>query len=343
MENSQSSTTTIEPPEAATDLPTKPVDRIPSWVLLTRIFIGLGWIRAFAHKIADPQWWSGESIEEFVLAHQDITLGWYTPFLDNAVLPMVSVIALLVVLGQAVAGLTLLTGRLLGIGLTVGMVLNLNFMAAGAANPSAFYLLAQGSLALWLFDQNESLTVKATTKARAVAVVATLLAVASLPFISTIHPNSVTDDPAMMIVFGGGLAALACLHAAQGSLRGTEHSAVSESEQPAVSESGQLPTPDESEQSAALRHHRRPILIPIRMRLTRYLFVVLNQRVNRFVANIGRWRSQLHKSVERKIRPRARIGDVEDHPRVPSHIDRLGPVSGNRNDERPVRSAICMS
>ena len=251
MENPQPSTTTIQPPEAATDLPTKPVDRIPSWVLLTRIFIGLGWIRAFAHKIADPQWWSGESIEEFVLAHQDITLGWYTPFLDNAILPLVSVIAVLVILGQVVAGLTLLTGRLLGIGLTVGMVLNLNFMAAGAANPSAFYLLAQGSLALWLFDQNESLTVKATTKARAVAVVATLLAVASLPFISTIHPNSVTDDPAMMIVFGGGLAALACLHAAQGSLRGTEHSAVSESEQPAVSESGQLPTPDESEQSAA--------------------------------------------------------------------------------------------
>ncbi len=95
-------------------------------------------------------------INDFVTEHQDVALGWYRPFLDNIVLPTAPMIAVIVVLGPLAAGLALTSGRPHGLGIAIGMFLNLSFMAAGAVTPSAFYLLAQGALALWMAEQGPS-------------------------------------------------------------------------------------------------------------------------------------------------------------------------------------------
>ena len=187
-------------------------DALPAWVVLTELFIGLGWLRAVAEKLIDPAWWRGETIERFVAEHANTTLDWYGPFLDRVVLPFTPLIAAVVVLGQLVAGLSLATGRRLGIGLAVGMFLNIHFLAAGAVTPSAFYLLGQGALALWLCEQTAS-----GARARALrisAAVGAFVAGLNTPFISTLHPAEVIEDPAIMLAFAGALTALTCLLAA---------------------------------------------------------------------------------------------------------------------------------
>lgn len=188
------------------------LDGLPSWVVLTELFIGLGWLRAVAEKLIEPAWWRGDVLEQFIADRTDMTLGWYGPFLATVVLPLAPLAAVIVVVGQLVAGVSLVTGRRLTVGLTVGMFLNLHFMAAGAVTPSAFYLLGQGALALWLCERAVS-----RSRARALRVAAGVAAFAvgvNIPFISTLHPAHVIEDPAIMFAFGGALATLTCLLAA---------------------------------------------------------------------------------------------------------------------------------
>ena len=181
----------------------------PAWVVITQLFIGFGWLRAVVEKLIEPQWWTGAHLLDFVTAHQDNTLGWYQPFVDAVVVPAAVAIALIVVITQAGAAVSLLSARRLTAGLAIGIFLNLNFLAAGAVEPSTFYLLAQGSLALWLAEERRStLSVRSLVVAAGSAAV---LGVISLPFISTLHPARVIWDPAIMFAFGGALTALACM------------------------------------------------------------------------------------------------------------------------------------
>ncbi len=195
------------------------VDRltaVPPWALLIQLFIGFGWLRAVAEKVIDPGWWTGSVIDEFVASRADQTLIWYRPFLDRIVEPGTPAIALAVLGLQLIAGVSLVTGRRLGLGLSVGIFLNLHFMASGAVTPSAFYLLAQGALALWLAGERPGIVT--TLRLRFAAMAATFLAALNVPFLSTVHPEHVIEDPAMMFAFGGGLVALTCL------LTSVEHS-----------------------------------------------------------------------------------------------------------------------
>ncbi len=186
---------------------------LPAWVVVTQLFIGLGWLRAVAEKVIDPGWWTGDVITRFVFVHGDTTLAWYQPFVEAVVLPAAPLIALVVVVGQLVAGASLVTGRRIGVGLATGIFLNLHFLAAGAVTPSAFYLLAQGALVLWLAEQ--TLTLVSLKRLQLVAAIAAALVGFNLPFISTVHPAAVIDDPAIMLVLGGALTALGCVLASR--------------------------------------------------------------------------------------------------------------------------------
>lgn len=185
------------------------VGGLPAWVVVTQFFIGLGWLRAVAEKVIDPEWWTGGVITHFVFVHGDTTLAWYQPFVEAVILPAAPLIAPVVVVGQLVAGASLVTGRRMGLGLAAGIFLNLHFLASGAVAPSAFYLLAQGALVLWMAEQ--TLTLVSVKRLQLVAAIAAALVGFNLPFISTLHPAAVIDDPAIMLVFGGVLTALGCV------------------------------------------------------------------------------------------------------------------------------------
>lgn len=181
----------------------------PAWAAVTEVFIGIGWLRAVVAKTIDPEWWTGESLEGTVAAHADLTLAWYQPFIDIAVLPWAALVALLVLIGQWTIATTLLSGRRRGVGLALGTLLNLNFVAAGIVNPSAFYLVAQGALALWLVDGW-----RRRRRSRLLPIVAALgllVAAFNLPFITTVDPAVVVEDPAAMFVTIGALTTLGAL------------------------------------------------------------------------------------------------------------------------------------
>ncbi len=180
----------------------------PAWVFLIQLFIGLGWLRAAAEKLIDPGWWTGDVLVGFVAAQQDSVLQWYAPFLNSVVVPAAPLIAFLVLAAQLLAGLCLVSGRRLSLGLGVGIVMNLSFMAAGAVTPSVFYLLAQGAVLLWMAERNWS--PQMTLRLHDAAVASLFLIGLNVPFISTIDPAEVIEDPALMFVFGGLLSLSAC-------------------------------------------------------------------------------------------------------------------------------------
>ena len=182
---------------------------LPPWVVLVQLFIGLGWLRAFAEKAIDTQWWTGAAIEDFIGSQEGVTLGWYQPFVDSVVLPAAPAVALIVIVAQLLAGLSLTTSHRVGVGLAIGIFLNLHFMSAGAVTPSAFYLLAQGAVGLWMAERSRARA--CTNRLLVVATAAVFVAAANVPFISTLHPHEVIDDPAIMYVLAGSLTALTSL------------------------------------------------------------------------------------------------------------------------------------
>ena len=181
---------------------------LPAWVVVTQLFIGLGWLRAAAEKIVDPAWWRGDGVVRFLADHDGRALTWFEPFLELVVTPRVVVVAAIVVVLQLAAGATLVAGRHAAVGLAVGIGLNLVFLASGAVNPSAFYLLAQGALVLWAVERRRGH--RRETAIVTAAAVALTLAVVSLPDVATLAPAAVVDDPAVMFVLGGTLGAMGC-------------------------------------------------------------------------------------------------------------------------------------
>ncbi len=181
----------------------------PSWVLLIRVFIGLGWLRAVVAKAADPDWWDGTNIFSFAATYGLKSLTWYEPVLDNVITPNVRIIAAVVLLGEIIVALTLLTGHRMALGLSIGIFLNLNFIAGGAVNPSIFYLVAQGCIALWMAERSENKKDQPMVLA-AIAGSALFVGAVSIPDVVSLDPSWVIDDPGVITVFGAVLTALAC-------------------------------------------------------------------------------------------------------------------------------------
>lgn len=183
-------------------------------VLLIGVFVGLGWLRAAVEKMIDPAWWSGEALSGFLDLQTGHALLWYQPFLDNVVEPNLILIGIAVVVGQLFAGASLISGWRLSAGLAVGVFLNLNFVAAGAVSPSGFYLICQTALLLWV--QHERGVRRRSLRLLSTASFA--VALLNLPFISTLDPAGVIEDPAIMLVTLGLLVAVASrmgLHATE--------------------------------------------------------------------------------------------------------------------------------
>lgn len=176
-------------------------DRIrhhPSWVVLIELFIGLGWIRAAVEKVISRDWWSGEIIRTFIDDHADLTLPWYGPILEHIIEPATPAVVVLIVIAQLLAGVSLVTAQRLHQGIFIGMTMNINFVMIGAVDPSIFYLMLQAALALWLFEAR-----KMTDLARSYLVwimrLAGVLFVVSAPFVRTLDPGAVVEDPAVIL------------------------------------------------------------------------------------------------------------------------------------------------
>jgi len=177
--------------------------RRPSWVLLIELFIGFGWLRAAIEKLIDPSWWTGDGIRVFIAEHADLAVDWYAPISTDVWYRFAAPLAVGVAALQLVAAIALVSGRRVGIGLAVGMLLNLHFVMAGAVDPSIFYLVCQGALALHLLERRRDAA--ATELLQWLNVGSVALAAAMIPMVRTLHPADVIADPAIVLATFGGL------------------------------------------------------------------------------------------------------------------------------------------
>lgn len=170
----------------------------PAWALLVELFIGLGWLRAAVSKLFDPAWWDGTTIQEFIAANVDTAVVWYAPVQEQLVPEVLPLVVIMVVIGQLLAALTLLTGRAVATGLTVGMTLNLAFLLGGQVDPSIFYLILQATLCLWLLEHHSSTRVS-IRMLTFFMVAGSVVVLASAPFVRELDPSLVIEDAAAVL------------------------------------------------------------------------------------------------------------------------------------------------
>ena len=176
---------------------------IAALLLPLRLFLATGWLRAGVEKVIDPNWWNGDLLDVFVAEQRPDMLPFFRTFSDAFVAPLTLPTAWLVAEAQVAIGVCLLLNRWPRQALWAGVILNVCFTSAGRVNPSAFYLVMSLVLLIGL-----SRPVNMTIAWRR-AVAWGIPAVVMLPFGRTLAPSEVIDDPALMLSFVCGLAALA--------------------------------------------------------------------------------------------------------------------------------------
>lgn len=191
-----------------------------------RLFIGFGWVRAAAEKLIEPGWYDGSQLTAFLqdqLAWSQEAFPFYGWLMENLFMPQATALGVVVMLGQLVIGLAILTGFATSVALLAGIVLNVNFLLAGVPNPSAFYIVIQlvllfgGAGTVLGADAHlarrarhpvlATLSGRTPASARALrrvygtaAAACLALTLATLPFVSTLDPALIVEDPAMILV-----------------------------------------------------------------------------------------------------------------------------------------------
>lgn len=177
-------------------------------MLLPQLFLAAGWLRAvFAHMF-DGDWWSGAEVRGFVAFETSAAIGIYRPFLNHIVLGLPTITAIIVILIELAAGLLLIANYRPLLGVLLGVFLNVQFMLAGAVNPSVFYLVLALVVVLWRMERSSSLSTSRRI-ARLVGLSAAVTTVSMLPFIASLSPDRAVEDPAIVLIFVSLLFAVA--------------------------------------------------------------------------------------------------------------------------------------
>jgi uncharacterized membrane protein YphA (DoxX/SURF4 family) len=195
-------------------------DHPATWLALlpVRLFLAAGWLRAGIEKVIDPDWWRGDTVRTYLVVHHDAALPFARGAMDSTLRPAAVTVAAVVVVAELACGLALAIGVRLRDALWIGVVLNVAFVATGQVNPSTFYLVMELGLLLALAGGTIGPHRGEAWRPRWYAWAACFAAtVGFAPFIRTLDPKHVIDDPAVTLSFlsllsGIGLA-LASHHA----------------------------------------------------------------------------------------------------------------------------------
>lgn len=120
-----------------------------AYLLPLRLFIGIGWIRAGLEKVTEQAWTDGAALIDFVdeqIGNGEVVFPLYRSFLENVITPNATAVGWLVMIGQLLIGVAILTGTFTNLSLLLGLTMNLNFLLAGRIDPSAFYIIIQSVL-----------------------------------------------------------------------------------------------------------------------------------------------------------------------------------------------------
>lgn len=186
--------TAVAPPEAV---------RAAVVLLPLRLFLAAGWLRAAAEKLIDPEWWSGDALRAFLADQHHEALPFFRPVMTGLIAPLAVQVAIVVAVAQVLIGIAIAVGRPLRLALWAGVVLNVVFVMCGRVNPSAFYLVMEAALLYAISSGHLSHRVSREPGARSFVWIGAWLAFAAAmtPYVRTLEPADVIDDPAMMLVF----------------------------------------------------------------------------------------------------------------------------------------------
>ena len=171
-----------------------------------RFFLGLGWLRAGTEKLINPDWWIGDSLNAFLVQQREVALPFMPWLIDHGFAPFATPIALAVMMSQFAIAVAFLTARMLRPALWAAVTLNCLFVAMGAVSPSIFYLVIEltllAALANGVFGEQHRTYPKAWSIGAKLGA-----AIACLPYIETLHPEEVIDDPAIILATVAAIAA----------------------------------------------------------------------------------------------------------------------------------------
>jgi thiosulfate dehydrogenase (quinone) large subunit len=181
-----------------------------AWLVPTRVFMAIGWLRACAEKLADPHWSNGETLRVFLESQQSmIAFPFYSYLVQQLFITHLKELAFIVLLGQWLVGLGILFGAWTKIALLAGIFMNFNFLLLGRPDPSAFYIVIQWMLLVGRADRVMSLDaflkqkseLGMTSKAYLVlTIVLGLLAALLFPFIQSFAPAQSVKDPVAVLI-----------------------------------------------------------------------------------------------------------------------------------------------
>ncbi len=174
--------------------------KLPSWVLLPQIFLAAGWGRAAVAHALSGDWWRGQEVLDFVATETEHRVGAYGYVLRWIVEPLPTTTAVVVVTGQLLVAVMLALNYRVGVALGIGAFLNIQFILAGAVNPSIFYLVATLGIVVWRLETAASpATIRRLARVTPYAAVA--VAVALTPSVRSLDPETAKEDPALVLIF----------------------------------------------------------------------------------------------------------------------------------------------
>jgi thiosulfate dehydrogenase [quinone] large subunit len=125
-----------------------------SWVwLLLRLYVGYEWLVAGWEKVTNPMWvgaQAGTALQGFFAgaikgatgAHPSVS-SWYAYFITNFAMLHPALISYIVSFGEVAVGAGLILGILTGVAAFFGLVMNFNYLFAGAVSINPLLLLIQ--------------------------------------------------------------------------------------------------------------------------------------------------------------------------------------------------------
>ncbi len=120
-----------------------------AYLLILRLFMGVGWIRTCVEKLPEAGWWDGTALSIFLqgqISTGKVVFPFYHDLITNLFIPNAQVLGLITMFGEGLIGLAILTGTFTNFALLNAVFMNLNFIMAGAIDPSAFYLIIESVL-----------------------------------------------------------------------------------------------------------------------------------------------------------------------------------------------------
>ncbi len=207
-----------------------------AYLLPLRLFIGIGWLRAGLEKLFEPGWLDGTALASFLgdqLNAGQVFFPFYRGWIENSFIPGANGLSWIIIAGQLLVGMAILSGTLTNFALLWGLFMNINFILAGQVSPSAFYVVIQTILFLGdaglVFGLDHFLRHKIPLRLlvaraessvswkwieRPVYLILSLLSLGAgmlaIPFIQDFSPHSV-DDPAMIVLVLGVFAGLSSM------------------------------------------------------------------------------------------------------------------------------------